>query len=282
MSYYYYYFYIEKERVSVNEDSLWTGGDNPSGNYESMGSCQVLGNVYVNLPDHKTYTNYKRDLDIGDALSHVEYEANGVKYKREFFVTHASNVLVAHFSADRDKSYSGHLELEDSHNAHSVAANNVITVEGKLDNGLKYEWQSIVQNSGGTLNANGSSIEFKGCDSITVIIGVATDYIMDSKKHFRSESPDLKSQTKTASSETYNKLKEDHIKDFHSLFNRVDIELGNSSVTQKSEPTDVRKVKAVSTFDPDLEELLFQLGRYLMISSSRPGSLPANLQAFNF
>jgi alpha-L-fucosidase 2 len=105
---------------------------------------------------------------------------------------------------------------------------------------------------------------------------------MDSKKNFRGESPDLKvkSQTKTASSETYNKLREDHIKDFHSLFNRVDIELGNSSAAQKSEPTDIRKVKAVSTFDPDLEELLFQLGRYLMISSSRPGSLPTNLQAF--
>jgi alpha-L-fucosidase 2 len=278
------FFHTERERVSVNEDSLWTGGDNPSGDYNSMGAYQVLGNLFVNLPDHKTYTHYKRDLDIGDAVSHVEYESNGVKYKREFFASHASNVLVAHFSADKNKSYSGNLELEDSHKGPAIVADNVITVEGKLNNGLKYEWQSIVQSSGGSLHANGSSIEFKGCDSITVIIGAATNYIMDSKKNFRSVSSDLKvkSQTKTASSETYNKLREDHIKDFHSLFNRVDIELGNSSAAQKSEPTGVRKVKAVSTFDPDLEELLFQLGRYLLISSSRPGGLPANLQALNF
>jgi hypothetical protein len=117
------FFHTERERVSVNEDSLWTGGDNPSGNYNLMGAYQVLGNLYADLPDHKTYTHYKRDLDIGDAVSHVEYKANGVKYKREFFVSHASNVLVAHFSADEIKSYSGHLELEDSHKvAHKVRA----------------------------------------------------------------------------------------------------------------------------------------------------------------
>jgi alpha-L-fucosidase 2 len=245
-----------------------------------MGSYQVLGSLYVTLPDHKTNTHYRRDLDIGDAVSHVEYEANGVKYKREFFASHPSNVLVAHFTADKSKSYSGHIELEDSHRAHSVAVNNVITAEGKLDNGLKYEWQSIVQNSGGTVHSNGSTIEFKDCDSITLIIGAATDYVMDSTKHFRGESPDIKvkSQAKTASSMTYENLKTEHMKDFHSLFNRVVIDLGNSSVEQKSHPTDVRKVSAVSNFDPDLEELLFQLGRYLMISSSRPGGLPANLQ----
>jgi alpha-L-fucosidase 2 len=230
-----------------------------------MGSYQVLGSLYVTLPDHKTNTHYRRDLDIGDAVSHVEYEANGVKYKREFFASYPSNVLVAHFTADKSKSYSGHIELEDSHKAHSVAVNNIITVEGKLDNGLKYEWQSIVQNSGGTVHSNGSTIEFKDCDSITLIIGAATDYVMDSTKHFRGESPD-------------ENLKTEHMKDFHSLFNRVVIDLGNSSVEQESHPTDVRKVSAVSNFDPDLEELFFQLGRYLMISSSRPGGLPANLQ----
>jgi alpha-L-fucosidase 2 len=103
---------------------------------------------------------------------------------------------------------------------------------------------------------------------------------MDSTKHFRGESPDIKvkSQAKTASSMTYENLKTEHMKDFHSLFNRVVIDLGNSSVEQESHPTDVRKVSAVSNFDPDLEELFFQLGRYLMISSSRPGGLPANLQ----
>jgi len=270
----------EKERVSINEDSLWTGDDNPSGDYNKLGSYQVLGNLYITLSDHKNYAHYRRDLDIGDALAHVEYEANGVKYKRQFFASHSEDVLVAHLSADKSKSYSGFIELEDSHKAQAVAQNNVISVDGKLDNGLKYYWQSIVQNSGGTLYVNGSIIEFKGCDSITVLIGAATDYLMDNKKHFRGESPDLKvkSRTKTASAITYDSLRTDHMKDFHSLFNRVDIDLGNSTAEQKSRPTDVRKVGAVSTFDPDLEETLFQLGRYLMISSSRPGSLPANLQ----
>jgi hypothetical protein len=67
-----FFFNTEKECVSVNEDSLWAGEDNPSGDYASMASYQVSGNLYVDLPDHKTYINYKRNLDIGNTVAHVE------------------------------------------------------------------------------------------------------------------------------------------------------------------------------------------------------------------
>jgi alpha-L-fucosidase 2 len=102
---------------------------------------------------------------------------------------------------------------------------------------------------------------------------------MDSQKKFKGEGPDSKvrPKTKSASNMSYEDLKAAHIKDFHSLFNRVNIDLGQSSSQQKSKSTDKRKLDAVNHFDPDLEELLFQFGRYLLISSSR-SSLPANLQ----
>ena len=95
----------------------------------------------IDLPEHKTYTKYKRDLDIGDAVSTVQYQSNGVQYKREFFVSHYSDVLVGHLSADKPKSYSGHIGLDDSHKAHPVIVNNTITITSALNNGLKYEWQ---------------------------------------------------------------------------------------------------------------------------------------------
>jgi alpha-L-fucosidase 2 len=136
-----------------------------------------------------------------------------------------------------------------------------------------------VLNSGGSLSVNGTTIAFKDCDSLTLIVGAGTDYVMDSKRKFRGDAPDGKvsPKTRTASAIAYEKLRDDHIKDFHSLFNRVDIDLGQSSDQQNSLPTDKRKVQATDKFDPDLEELLFQLGRYFMISASR-GFLPANLQ----
>ena len=98
------------ERIALNEDSLWTGGENPSGNYDTMGAYQVLGDLLINLPGHQNATNYRRDLDIGDALAHVGYAANGVNYRREYFCGQPAGVLVVRFTADKPGSYTGSIE----------------------------------------------------------------------------------------------------------------------------------------------------------------------------
>jgi alpha-L-fucosidase 2 len=250
-----------------------------------MGSYQVLGDLHINLTDHNNYTNYKRELDIGDAIATINYTSNGIKYSREYFASHPSNVLVAHFTADKSKGYSGKINLVDSHNGTVKVTNNVITVSGSLNNNLKYEWEALILNSGGTVTANGSAIDVKDSDSITIIISAATNYLMDSSKSFRSSAnidTFVTNTAKTASQITYENLKADHIKDFQSLFNRLTLDLGQSSSSQLALTTDKRKVAAITTFDPDFEELLFQYGRYLLISSSRPGTLPANLQVMHY
>src|SRR5437868_5541051 len=106
----------------MNEISLWTGDENPSSRYETMGDYQVLGNILVNIPDHKQNTNYRRDLDIGDSISTVSYVSNGVHFKREYFVSHVSEVMVSRFSADKPKSYkTGSIEVINSRKQKSVA-----------------------------------------------------------------------------------------------------------------------------------------------------------------
>src|SRR6185503_16433549 len=127
----------ERERLCLNEDSLWTGDENLSGNYDTMGAYQVLGNVFVNLPGQTNVTDYRRDLDLGDALSHVSYTLNGVKFQREFFCSHPAGVLVANFTADKRAGYTGSLELVDSHDAKIIADDNRLTAVGALDNGMK-------------------------------------------------------------------------------------------------------------------------------------------------
>jgi alpha-L-fucosidase 2 len=271
---------VARERIVLNEDSLWTGGENPGGNYDTMGAYQYLGDLFINLPGHENATNYRRDLDIGDALAHVNYELHGVKFSREYFCSHADGVLAVRLTADTPGGYTGSIELKDSHGAQIFARKNHLTDSGSLTNGLKYEAQLIALNDGGSLQTNGSTLEFKNCDSLTIVVAAGTDYAMDYAKNYRGEDPQtvVIRQARKAAAKTYDLLKAAHENNFHSLFDRVALDLGKSSAAQTALPTDQRKVQAASTVDPQLEELLFQYGRYLLISCSRPGGLPANLQ----
>ena len=278
----------ERERISVNESSLWTGGENPSGNYDSMGAYQVLGNVFVNLPGQTNVANYRRDLNLAEAISAVSYTADGTGFRREFFCSHPAEVLVANFTANKKAAYTGSLELADAHAAKIVVDDNRITASGTLDNGMKFEWQLRVQHQGGEVKLipgvagqpNGAQIEFKDCDRLTLLIAAGTDYVFDYAKHYHGEDPHARvtEQINLAAKKTFAELKSEHLADYQALFHRVNLRLGDSSNAQTSQPTDKRKLEAFKTVDPGLEALLFQYGRYLLISCSRPGGLPANLQ----
>ena len=269
-----------EERININEDSFWTGDENPSGDYGTMGAYQTFGIVAVGLPTHTNVLNYRRELDIGTAISRVSYEVTGVKYRREFFCSHPAGVLVARFSADKPGSYSGRIELRDSHGAPVVASSRGLSVSGTLNNGLKFEWQMLVQPDGGSVQSDGKAITFTGCDGLTLFVAAGTDYAMDYTNHYRGEDPHrrLSASLKRASQMSYARLKEAHETDYRGLFDRVAIDLGSSSAEQRALPTDERRLQAFKRLDPGMEELLFQYGRYLMISCSRPGGLPANLQ----
>jgi alpha-L-fucosidase 2 len=270
----------EWEHLILNEDSLWTGDENPSGDYETMGAYQVLGSVFVNLPGHAQASNYRRELDLSEAVSHVRYEVDGVKYQREFFCSRPAGVLVVLFTADKPGKYTGSLEMKDAHSGPTLVAGPRMSIAGQLKNGLKYEWQMQTLTEGGTVGTNGASLDFHNCDRVMLLISAATDYLMDYDAHYRGEDPhaQVSARLDGASRKKYAALKAQHIKDFQPLFNRVALDLGKSSESQRALPTDQRKVQAFKAVDPELEELLFQYGRYLLISCSRPGGLPANLQ----
>ena len=125
-----------------------------------------------------------------------------------------------------------------------------------------------------------AGIEFQGCDSFTLLIAAGTDYAMDFAKHYRGEDPHARVTAKldAAAKKSFSQLQAAHVADYQALFQRVSANFGQSSAAQKSLPTDKRKLEAFKQVDPELEALLFQYGRYLLISCSRPGGLPANLQ----
>ena len=271
---------VDTERLVVNEDSLWTGDDNPSGDYDKMGAYQALGDLRIRLATNGAPAGYRRELDLRNAVVLVRYESGGANYRREYFCSQPAGVLAAQFTADKPGCYSGIIELKDSHNAKTSKAGNQLAISGQLANGLKYEWQVSVVPEGGSVAWEDGSIRLNQCTSFVLLLAAGTDYAMDSANHFRGADPHsrIEDQLQAAAAKGFEKLKKEHQKDFGVLYDRVALDLGSSTEAQRALPTDERKIESFKKVDPEMEALLFQYGRYLLISCSRPGGLPANLQ----
>ncbi len=276
---------VEKDRIQLNVDSLWTGDENTSGNYASMGAYQALGDLFIELPGHGEYKDYRRELDIGTAIAGVSYSSKGIRYRREYFVSRPAGVLVIRLTADKPGGYTGIIRLTDSHGAEteSVPGKSFIGASGKLSNGLQYETEVMLKNTGGSMEHRNGVFSFTGADSLTILLVADTNYLPGHEEGWRYEFARCRAMNRVAillASETpYETLRTAHVKDYQSLFNRVDLDVGKTEAKISALPTDQRLAAyRAGAKDPELESLFFQYGRYLLISSSRPFSLPANLQ----
>jgi alpha-L-fucosidase 2 len=270
------------ERIQFNEESLWIGDETDTGAY------QPFGDVSVTL-SHGAVTTYRRELDIGRAMHTVTYQSDGVKYRREAFASFPAGIMVFRFTADTPRAIAGNVVLSDMHNAKISAAGNRLMSRGSLAGyqyeqgtpyriALNYEAQVLVLNDGGTIETDGAKIAFRNANSVTLLLDAGTDFSQDRTKAWRGELPHraITSRLDAAARLPFEKLLADHLQDYRAMFDRVTLDLGPTLTL----PTDKRLINACTTHasDPGLEALLFQYGRYLLIASSRPGGLPANLQ----
>jgi alpha-L-fucosidase 2 len=266
---------IATEQIQFNEISLWTGDEKETGAY------QAFGDLFIDFNNSTNARQYKRELNINNAVHTISYLSNGIQYKREYFSSAKDQVMVMRISADRKGSCSGAIRMTDMHKGVFEFAGQRITLKGTLDNGLVYEAGLVVLNDGGVVKVADNALLFDKTNSITLILAAGTNYVADYAKGWRGENPHrlIEQQLKEASIRPYKQLLDRHISDYQSLFNRVDLNLGESA-TDVSAMTTVKRLVAYKRggVDPYLEKLFFQYGRYLLISSSRPGSLPANLQ----
>lgn len=268
------------EHIYLNEDSLWSGDTNPTGNDRTLGSYQLLADLHLVFANGDG-ANYRRSLSLPTATGTVTYDGDGVHYTRTLFVSAPAQVAVLHLSADHPASLTAAVDLLDPRPGNTATSDgNRITLKGTLPNGRKYETQIAVLSKGGKVASENGHLTFAACDEVTLLIAAGTDYVMDFDKHYKGDDPHarLTAQLDAAAPQTVDKLHLDHLHDYQSLFNRVALDLGPSTAEQRAQPTDQRKLAAAITPDPELESTLFQFGRYLLISCSRPGSLPANLQ----
>ena len=286
---------VDREHVQFNEDSLWIGDERDTGAY------QAFGDLYVEFPQAtgaSSAQTYERALDIGGALHEIRYTRDGTAYRRTYFCSYPAQVMVLRFTAGKPAAYSGRVLLTDAHQAKIRAEGNKITAAGSLagyvysggssrgrtekyDLALDYEAQLLVLNQGGTLEARDGRITFKGCDALTLLLAAGTNYQNQRDKGWKGEDPHerISAQLAAASEKSFEAMLDEHVRDYRGLFDRLRLDLGETSQAARSLPTDQRLAAyRRGAADPDLEELLFQYARYLMISASRPGSLPANLQ----
>jgi len=264
----------ERENIQFNDNSLWTGDEKDAGYY------QAFGDIFIQMKSINV-TNYRRELDIREAVHRINYTSEGIQFKREYFCSAPDGVMVLRFTANKKGSHSGTISLTGMHKDAISAVKNQLSFANSLDNGLLYEARLMVLNEGGKLMVEKDSLRFSKVNSLTLILAAGTNYIPVYEKKWRGENPHerIAMLLKKASKSGYSKLLANHVADYQSLFNRVEINLGKTDAALRSKTTLERMFEfSKGSKDPEMEELFFQYGRYLLISSSRAGGLPANLQ----
>lgn len=238
----------------------------------------------------ENYSEYKRTLDIDNAIATMEYTLDGINYYRKYFINYPSNVMVMEFTADQLGKISKRISIDTPQpNMTIVAEEDTITMTGwpsdHNKNGLQVAQQIKIISNGGTVKVVGESIEVENANSMIILMTAGTNYqqsMDDNFNYFNEKNPlqEVKQRITTATSKGYSFLLEEHIDDYKSLYDRLILDLGSRDFPDKTTDRLIAEYGSFNTKDENLylETLYYQFGRYLLIASSREGSLPANLQ----
>jgi alpha-L-fucosidase 2 len=305
-----------KELIQLNENTVWAGSpyrnDNPlalealpevrrlifEGKYKEAQDIinqkfiskisngmpyQTVGNLRLLFPGHENYSGFYRELDIDKAVVSSSYSLNGVKYTTTLFSSAPDQVMIFRITADKPGAISFTATMDRPSKVDvAVNSHNELVMSGKTSdfekvkgNLLQFEARVRILADGGTVTAADTALIVSGADIATIYISIATGF-----KSYNDISANAGEKAgaymANALKKTWNQAMKDHITDYQNLFRRVSLDLGITDAIKN--PTDVRIEQFAKGNDPHLVELYFQFGRYLLISSSRPGGQPANLQ----
>ena len=304
-----------RERLQINEETLWTGGPyspvNPEarqhlaevralifgGRYAEaealaekhlMGrpltqmSYQPAGDLWIEMPQQDEVEDYRRSLDLEAGVQTTTYRHQGTLFRREVFSTAVDGVLVVRLSADRPHSVNCQIRLTSPQqgslvvrDARTLAWSGSNRAAMGIEAALRLAMEARITAVAGDVTAGAEAIDVAGADEVVILLDVATSF-----RRFDDVGGDpeaaVERRLNSAMLRSYGRLLDDHVSEHRALFRRFSIGLGGAS--QPALPTDERVVANAETPDADLAALYVQYGRYLMLASSRPGTQPANLQ----
>lgn len=302
-----------REELQLNEETLWGGGPHRNDNPEALKSLervralifenknmeaqqliqqtfysgksgmpyQTIGSLIIESPGHEKATDYYRDLNIENAVATTRYKVDGVSYRREVFASFTDKVIIVRLTADKPAklnfkvSYESPLDYKVTHKGKKL----ILTGNGKEHEGVKgairMETQTQVNIEDGEMTVNDQSILVEGATIATLYISAATNFVSYQNVQ-GNQSKKATSNLAAAMKLSYNDAFNNHIGYYQKQFNRVKLNLGTSKAAEME--TTERIARFCEGNDVSLATLMFQYGRYLLISSSQPGGQPANLQ----
>ena len=309
---------VNREQIQLNEDTLWGGGPyDPvntnglaalpevrqlvfAGQYHQAGNLinqkviskpssempyETAGDLFLTFPDATNFAaaeNYRRDLNLATATAGVEYTVGGVHFTRQVFASPADQVIVVRLTADKPgainftANYQTPLRTDiTTESGNTLVVNGVNASASGIRGALKFQVRARVLADGGSVNTTSNSVSVANANSATILIALATSYKSYNDVSGKPEKI-VKRQIASAAKKSFDKLLAAHLKEHQRLFNRVSLDLGTSDAAKL--PTDERIRNFANGNDPQFATLYFQFGRYLLISCSRPGGQPANLQ----
>jgi alpha-L-fucosidase 2 len=306
---------IGEEHLQINEDTLWAGGPyepaNPDalaalpevremlfggkyqeahqlvaqkmlGKPQSQMPYQPVGSVILRFPKVNAVENYRRDLNLDTAIATVRYRADGVTYTREMFSSPIDQVVMVRLTADQP----GKVNVVVGMTTPQFAAvtmenNNTLALRGinGTANGVKgvlgFQSRARVKPQGGKMVNRGDTLAVSDADAVTILIAAGTSFRKYNDVAGDAESP-ARGPIYGAVDKPYEAVRDAHIAEHQRLFRRVSLDLGSTDAGKL--PTDERIANFSKTNDSQLPAIYFQFARYLLISCSRPGTQPANLQ----
>ncbi|MFI7030236.1 glycosyl hydrolase family 95 catalytic domain-containing protein [Microbispora rosea] len=306
---------VDTERLQLNEDTIWAGGpydqsntrgagalgqirqlvfqnqwsqaqslidQNMLGNPSAQLAYQTVGNLRLTFGSSSGVSEYNRVLDLTTATTTTSYLQNGVRYRREVFASAPDQVIAIRLTADRGGSItfsatfdSPQRTTRSSPDGTTVALDGVSGDQRGLAGKVRFLALAKAVADGGTVSSSGGTLQVRNANSVTVLISIGSSYV-----NYKDTGGDYQGIARgylnAANGRTYDDLRSRHVADYQRLFGRTTLDLGRTSAADQ--PTDVRIAQHANTNDPQFSVLLFQFGRYLLISSSRPGTQPANLQ----
>ena len=313
---------ISRERIGLNEDTLWAGGpyqpevkvsketlaeirrllfegknreaqklaEGLQGNPGAQAPYQTVGELHFDFPiSGGKISGYRRQLDLQTAIATTRFIRDGVVHTREVFVSPVDHVMVVRLSADKPGSISCDSTFVSPMDATvTTEGDETLLVTGRnsdftsrdlqtvyVKGALSFQGRARFLHEGGSLSAKDGVISVKGADSVTVLFAAATSF-----RKYDDVGGDPVTLTKAClekvASKPFASLRENHMAGHRAIFDRVSLDLGKTEASMQ--PTDERIRNFATQNDPSLVALYYQFGRYLLLSSSRPGSEPANLQ----